>query len=77
MKIYPLIEPWNLLEYINGFPDFKGDYLAVRGELIISKDNWKKLKLDGENGANPRNTVSGAINSKNLNKNRGVTVRKI
>ena len=59
----------HLLEYINGFPDFKGDYLAVRGELIISKDNWKKLKLDGENGANPRNTVSGAINSKNLNKN--------
>ena len=58
----------HLLEYINGFPDFKGDYLAVRGELIISKDNWKKLKLDGENGANPRNTVSGAINSKNLNK---------
>ena len=59
----------HLLEFINGFPDFKGDYLAVRGELIISKENWEKLKADGENGANPRNTVSGAINSKNLNKN--------
>lgn len=61
----------HLLEYINGFPnikDIKCDYLAARGELIISKDNWETLKMDGDNGANPRNTVSGAINSKNLNK---------
>ena len=36
--------------------------------LIISKENWENLKKDGENGANPRNTVSGAINSKTLNK---------
>ncbi len=62
----------HLLTYINGFPSVNNisyDYLAIRGELIISKDNWEKLKLDGNNGANPRNTVSGAINSKNLNKN--------
>ena len=61
----------HLLTYINGFPDISnitGDYLAIRGELIISKDNWEKLKTQGENGANPRNTVSGAINSKTLNK---------
>jgi DNA ligase (NAD+) len=61
----------HLLEYINGFPDIKNikeDRLAVRGELIISKDNWKKLKKGGENGSNPRNTVSGAVNSKTLNK---------
>jgi NAD-dependent DNA ligase len=61
----------HLLTYINGFPDLSnitGDYLAIRGELIISKDNWEKLKTQGENGANPRNTVSGAINSKTLNK---------
>jgi NAD-dependent DNA ligase len=61
----------HLLTYINGFPDLSnitGDYLAIRGELIISKDNWEKLKAQGDNGANPRNTVSGAINSKTLNK---------
>ncbi len=61
----------HLLTYINGFPNLSniiGDYLAIRGELIISKDNWEKLKAQGENGANPRNTVSGAINSKTLNK---------
>ena len=61
----------HLLTYINGFPELSnivGDYLAIRGELIISKDNWEKLKAQGENGANPRNTVSGAINSKTLNK---------
>jgi NAD-dependent DNA ligase len=58
----------HLLEYINGFPNIKDNNLAVRGELIISKNNWEKLKTEGENGANPRNTVSGAINSKTLNK---------
>ena len=61
----------HLLEYISGFPstkDIKCDYLAARGELIISKDNWETLKIEGDNGANPRNTVSGAINSKNLNR---------
>ena len=61
----------HLLTYINGFPELSnivGDYLAIRGELIISKDNWEKLRAQGENGANPRNTVSGAINSKTLNK---------
>ena len=61
----------HLLTYINGFPSVSNilyDYLAIRGELIISKENWENLKKDGENGANPRNTVSGAINSKTLNK---------
>lgn len=61
----------HLLEYISGFPNTKNikcEYLAVRGELIISKNNWDTLKMEGDNGANPRNTVSGAINSKNLNK---------
>jgi NAD-dependent DNA ligase len=62
----------HLLEYINGFPNtnnIKSNYLAVRGELIISKKNWENLKLKGEQGVNPRNTLSGAINSKTLNKN--------
>jgi len=62
----------HLLEYINGFPNvnnIKSKYLAIRGELIISKNNWETLKLKGEQGVNPRNSVSGAINSKTLNKN--------
>ena len=36
----------------------------VRGELIISKDNWLKIK---DKGANARNYVSGAINRKDIN----------
>ena len=35
---------------------------AIRGELLISKDNFKKIK---DTMANPRNAVSGIINTKN------------
>lgn len=35
---------------------------AVRGELIISKANWEKIK---HMGANARNMVSGLVNAKN------------
>jgi len=42
--------------------------IAIRGELIISKKNWDLLGDIGKQGANPRNTVSGAINSDILNK---------
>jgi DNA 3'-phosphatase len=42
--------------------------IAVRGELIISKENWEELGKMGKQGANPRNTVAGAINSDILNK---------
>jgi DNA 3'-phosphatase len=41
---------------------------AVRGELIISKENWEELGKMGKQGANPRNTVAGAINSDILKK---------
>jgi len=68
----------HLLEYVNGIPKITGEYievrglknteLAVRGELIISKANWDLLGKMGKQGANPRNTVSGAINSDILNK---------
>ena len=36
----------HLYEYIKGFPNIKNlnDNLSVRGEFIISKDNWNKLK---------------------------------
>ncbi len=60
----------HLYEYIKGFPNIKNlnDNLSVRGEFIISKDNWNKLKKKDSTLSNPRNTVSGAINSKILNK---------
>lgn len=35
--------------------------LAVRGELIISKNNWKKIS---DRGANARNVVAGAMHTK-------------
>jgi len=59
----------HLYKYISGFPKIKKqDKLAVRGEFIISKDNWDILKKADDTLSNPRNTVSGAINSKILNK---------
>ena len=64
----------HLLEYINGVPKLKisdtdvGNNIAARGELIISKSNWDVLGDMGKQGANPRNTLSGAINSDIINK---------
>ena len=59
----------HLHKYISGFPKIKKqDKLAVRGEFIISKDNWDILKKQDDTLSNPRNTVSGAVNSKILNK---------
>jgi NAD-dependent DNA ligase len=58
----------HLLEYIDSIPKLKGVDIAVRGELIISKMNWDILGVMGKQGANPRNTLSGAINSDILNK---------
>lgn len=59
----------HLYKYISGFPKIKRqDKLAVRGEFIISKDNWDILKKQDDTLSNPRNTVSGAVNSKILNK---------
>lgn len=55
----------HILEYIKGIPNLKNANCAIRGELIISKKNWNKIK---EYGANARNVVAGAINSKILNK---------
>ena len=57
----------HLYKYISGFPKIQ-DKLAVRGEFIISKDNWYILKKQDDTLSNPRNTVSGAVNSKILNK---------
>jgi len=54
----------HIKDYINGIPDLKDINIAVRGELIISRENWDKIK----GGTNARNVVAGAINSKILQK---------
>jgi DNA ligase (NAD+) len=43
----------------------RGQKIAIRGELIISRANWKKME---DVGANARNVVAGAIHSKTVNK---------
>ena len=58
----------HILEYVNCIPKLVNADMAVRGELIISKSNWDVLGTIGKQGANPRNTLSGAINSDILNK---------
>lgn len=39
--------------------------VAIRGELIISRENWERIK---HMGANARNVVAGAIHSKKVNR---------
>jgi DNA ligase (NAD+) len=69
----------HLIPYLNGVPkdskkgskkdSSKGSLnlcdLAVRGELIISKKNWEKVKSNYPNFSNPRNAVAGTLNAKN------------
>lgn len=54
----------HLRNYIT-FPNITETKFAIRGELIISRDNWEKIK---DLGSNARNVVAGAIHSKILNK---------
>jgi len=56
----------HISKYIQKLPSklekhVKGQRLAVRGELIISKEDFEKVK---HKGANARNMVAGAINAK-------------
>lgn len=53
----------HLLPHIQGVPSPQGlePGTAVRGELIISKENWKKI---AHLGANARNVVAGALHRK-------------
>jgi NAD-dependent DNA ligase len=57
--ILPYIKDLDIsrLEFIN-------DTIGIRGELIISRSNWKKIS---DQGANARNVVAGAIHSKTIN----------
>ena len=53
-------------------PDGEREDLIVRGELIISKDNWVKCKEEleetfGKSFANARNTIAGFLNAKTTN----------
>lgn len=50
----------HLLPFIGGIPKKQGD-ITIRGELIISKKDFEKVK---DKGANARNMVSGLVNSK-------------
>ena len=43
-------------------------YVGIRGELIINKGNWKKIKETDDKASNARNYVAGLINSKKINK---------
>ena len=56
----------SLIPYINGIPSYKGKQkIAVRGELIISKTNFKKLeKESNKTFTNQRSIVNGLINKK-------------
>lgn len=59
----------HIIDYVKGIPKVlknNNEEIALRGELIISRKNWEKIK---NLGANARNVVSGAINSKIINKN--------
>jgi DNA ligase (NAD+) len=55
----------HLLPFINNVPDVKSlkqfDEFTVRGELIMSKTDFQKVK---EKGANARNMVAGLLNAK-------------
>jgi NAD-dependent DNA ligase len=56
---------------INTIPDLKKisklkDDIVIRGEIIISKQKWKKYENEFSNA---RNMVSGLVNSKSINTN--------
>lgn len=53
-----------LLKYLN-IPKIDADYVVIRGELIISKEKFKKYS---DKMANARNLVCGTVNSKKINK---------
>ena len=52
-----------LAPYLNYIPKRLKNDIVVRGELIISKNNWKKHT---SKYSNPRNMVSGLVNSKTI-----------
>lgn len=62
----------HLLSFIKGIVDLqkhKSEYkeIAVRGEFIITKDNFLKIKENNKDVKNVRNMVAGIFNSKKPN----------
>jgi DNA ligase (NAD+) len=58
----------HMLPYINVKPALFAKHktkIAIRGELIISREKWAKIR---HIGANARNVVAGAIHSKKVNR---------
>ena len=51
-------------DYIKTIPKSMPQNFAIRGELLLSKKNWEKVK---DQGVNPRNVVAGVINRKTVN----------
>ena len=51
--------------HIKTIPTKIPEGLAIRGELLLSKKNWDKIK---DTGANARNVVAGVINKKEVDK---------
>ena len=47
--------------YLKSIPKVIPKEFAIRGELLLSKKNWEKIK---DTGVNPRNVVAGIINRK-------------
>lgn len=59
-----------LLNFINGIPELdniKYKEFAVRGEFIITKKNFLKIKKNNKDVKNVRNMVAGIFNSKKPN----------
>jgi DNA ligase (NAD+) len=52
-------------DFIKSIPKKLPKGVAIRGELLLSKSNWEKVKNEG---VNARNLVAGVINSKTPNK---------
>jgi DNA ligase (NAD+) len=58
----------HLVPYLRNIPNKipEGSY-AIRGELILSKDDWVKVKSINPALTNPRNAVAGIVNAKEPN----------
>ena len=59
----------HLIKFINNIPDLTDskEEITVRGELIITKGNFKKIKTEDNTIKNVRNAVAGIFNSKKPN----------
>jgi DNA ligase (NAD+) len=70
-KIYTRGDGYNgtdishIRNYLPSIPSKIPKEFAVRGELVLSKKNWEKIK---DKGVNPRNLVAGIINRKTIDK---------